>query len=526
MPQQRQPQQQQSWITLSGDQSWKYLDSVRGRNFGLFRFLSTDLTRRPGLGTLGHPWNEILVSSVSQSGVHHLTPPEEDDLASKSEPRGSGDTMRTTQRVSGVPSSPREIGKEKQSQDASRTTTQAEPRRKQSHDASRTTTQAEPRRKQSHDASRTTTQAEPRRKQNHDASRATTQAEPRHKQNHDASRATTQAEPRRKQSHDTSEVGGDTTQAEAEQGQRHSRSRATAEAEQQQEQDSKSHRGQNLRRALSLKGREALQAGSVATSAGRRAKVNRTEGCYAIVCKARGTMVQPTIHGIANHRRLPSAVTTRSTGVADRGMRHPNSDHRYSWRCRQRHAPSQQRPPILMAVPTEACATPAVTTDTHGGADRGMRHPSSDHEIHWQCRKRQASFLQKTREPPSNHPRQYGEAEFSFRLEDGGGRPISKTLSGDQSWKYLDSVRGRNFGLFRFLSTDLTRRPGLGTLGHPWNEILVSSVSQSGVHHLTPPEEDDLASKSEPRGSGDTMRTTQRVSGVPSSSSWATLGLA
>ncbi|KAM8702084.1 hypothetical protein ACLKA7_004945 [Drosophila subpalustris] len=64
------------------------------------------------------------------------------------------------------------------------------------------------------------------------------------------------------------------------------------------------------------------------------------------------------------------------------------------------------------------------------------------------------------------------------------------------------------------------------TLGHPWNEILVSSVSHSGVHHLTPPEEDDLASKSEPRGSGDTMRTTQRVSGVPSSSSCATLGLA
>ncbi|KAM8707474.1 hypothetical protein ACLKA7_011543 [Drosophila subpalustris] len=57
------------------------------------------------------------------------------------------------------------------------------------------------------------------------------------------------------------------------------------------------------------------------------------------------------------------------------------------------------------------------------------------------------------------------------------------------------------------------------TLGHPWNEILVSSVSHSGVHHLTPPEEDDLASQSELRGSGGTMRTTQRVSGVPSSSS-------
>ncbi|KAL7725211.1 hypothetical protein ACLKA6_018700 [Drosophila palustris] len=77
------------------------LGPASGSNFGLFHFLFLNPLRGPGLGTpgsggrvwatLGHPWNEILVSSVSHSGVHHLTPPEEDDLASKSEPRGSGD---------------------------------------------------------------------------------------------------------------------------------------------------------------------------------------------------------------------------------------------------------------------------------------------------------------------------------------------------------------------------------------------------------------------------------------------------
>ncbi|KAM8718271.1 hypothetical protein ACLKA7_000973 [Drosophila subpalustris] len=35
----------------------------------------------------------------------------------------------------------------------------------------------------------------------------------------------------------------------------------------------------------------------------------------------------------------------------------------------------------------------------------------------------------------------------------------------DLAWKHLDPVRGRNFGLFRFLSTDLTRRPGLSDVG-------------------------------------------------------------
>ncbi|KAL7723459.1 hypothetical protein ACLKA6_005668 [Drosophila palustris] len=41
----------------------------------------------------------------------------------------------------------------------------------------------------------------------------------------------------------------------------------------------------------------------------------------------------------------------------------------------------------------------------------------------------------------------------------------SKALSGDQAWKHLDPVRVQNVGLFRFLSTDLTRRPGLGDVG-------------------------------------------------------------
>ncbi|KAL7725361.1 hypothetical protein ACLKA6_009778 [Drosophila palustris] len=41
----------------------------------------------------------------------------------------------------------------------------------------------------------------------------------------------------------------------------------------------------------------------------------------------------------------------------------------------------------------------------------------------------------------------------------------SRTLSGDQAWKHLVPVREQNFGLFRFLSTDLTRRPGLGDVG-------------------------------------------------------------
>ncbi|KAM8714815.1 hypothetical protein ACLKA7_001218 [Drosophila subpalustris] len=65
----------------------------------------------------------------------------------------------------------------------------------------------------------------------------------------------------------------------------------------------------------------------------------------------------------------------------------------------------------------------------------------------------------------------------------------------------------------------------LATLSHPGNEILVGSVSHSWVHHLTSPERDDSVPKSEPGGPGGRMRTTQRASGVSSSSprghSWA-----
>ncbi|KAL7723118.1 hypothetical protein ACLKA6_016075, partial [Drosophila palustris] len=64
----------------------------------------------------------------------------------------------------------------------------------------------------------------------------------------------------------------------------------------------------------------------------------------------------------------------------------------------------------------------------------------------------------------------------------------------------------------------------LATLSHPGNEILVGSVSHSWVHHLTSPERDDFVPKSEPRSPGGRMRTTQRASGVSSSSSRITLG--
>ncbi|KAM8702102.1 hypothetical protein ACLKA7_004963 [Drosophila subpalustris] len=57
------------------------------------------------------------------------------------------------------------------------------------------------------------------------------------------------------------------------------------------------------------------------------------------------------------------------------------------------------------------------------------------------------------------------------------------------------------------------------SLSHPGNSILVGSVSHSWVHHLTSPERDDSVPKSEPGGPGGRMRTTQRASGVSSSSS-------
>ncbi|KAL7724211.1 hypothetical protein ACLKA6_010196 [Drosophila palustris] len=106
------------------------------------------------------------------------------------------------------------------------------------------------------------------------------------------------------------------------------------------------------------------------------------------------------------------------------------------------------------------------------------------------------------------------------RTQDRADRP-DLVLRGDPGIEF------RSVPFYIFL--DPPRGPGLetpgsggrawATLGHPWNEILAISVSHSGVHHLTPLEEDDLASQSEPRGSGGTMRTTQRVSGVLSSSS-------
>ncbi|KAL7724125.1 hypothetical protein ACLKA6_008559 [Drosophila palustris] len=87
-----------------------------------------------------------------------------------------------------------------------------------------------------------------------------------------------------------------------------------------------------------------------------------------------------------------------------------------------------------------------------------------------------------------------GDPEIEFRSDqaDRTRRPGLDDV-GEPSWNGISSpLRGPGL-----------ETPGSGglvwaTLGHPWNGILVGSVSHSGVHHLTPPEEDDLASKSEP----------------------------
>ena len=43
--------------------------------------------------------------------------------------------------------------------------------------------------------------------------------------------------------------------------------------------------------------------------------------------------------------------------------------------------------------------------------------------------------------------------------------PILGSSPGIRPGNHLDPIRGQNIGLFRFLSTDLTRRPGLGDVG-------------------------------------------------------------
>ncbi|KAM8701601.1 hypothetical protein ACLKA7_000746 [Drosophila subpalustris] len=73
------------------------------------------------------------------------------------------------------------------------------------------------------------------------------------------------------------------------------------------------------------------------------------------------------------------AETTDTHGGADRGMRHPSSDHEIHWRCRQRH-PSKNSS-RFMVVPTEACVIPARTHRDSWRCRQGMRHPSKNPPI-------------------------------------------------------------------------------------------------------------------------------------------------
>ncbi|KAL7724383.1 hypothetical protein ACLKA6_016062 [Drosophila palustris] len=108
----------------------------------------------------------------------------------------------------------------------------------------------------------------------------------------------------------------------------------------------------------------------------------------------------------------------------------------------------------------------------------------------------------------------FGQFRFPFsNLHRGSGLETPGPGSWTESWSVPFSVRGSG------------QAAGLATLSHPGNEILVGPVSHFWVHHLTSPERDDSVPKSEPRGPGGRMRTTQRASGVSSSStrghSWA-----
>ncbi|KAM8701556.1 hypothetical protein ACLKA7_005511 [Drosophila subpalustris] len=112
------------------------------------------------------------------------------------------------------------------------------------------------------------------------------------------------------------------------------------------------------------------------------------------------------------------------------------------------------------------------------------------------------------------------------------GKSLLGSTATGQQWYNIAGHRVRALGEgHRIGPTGRTWYPGGGleTPGsgswtesgqnHPGNEILVGSVSHSWVHHLTSPERDDSVPKSEPGGPGGRMRTTQRASGVSSSSS-------